>query len=82
MFRGLAYGDDANLLTPLGVSYGHHLIFKQSEGKKPLFTISRAIILSRDRDTTENRRSISKVDAVLVEIGPALRFVPGEHREL
>lgn len=59
-----------------------HLIFKQSKGKKSPFAMSLAIVRSRDSDATEDRRSISRVDAVLAETGPAPCFVPGEHGAL
>jgi hypothetical protein len=42
MFRGLATGDDTNVVTALGMCDRHDLIVQETERKKPLLSVGLA----------------------------------------
>ena len=82
MFRGLANGNDSNLVATLRVSYRDNLILQKPKSEEPGFAIGFTIILGRKRQATKYLLCIRKVDPMLLEIREPFRFVPYEHAAL
>ena len=59
------------------VNYGYRLSPEKAQSDEPWFRISNAIVLKRYRDSAENQSRITKIHAVLAQIGAALGLVPG-----
>jgi hypothetical protein len=53
---------------------------KQPQALQALFAIRLAVIFLRRQRRIENHLAIGQIDAVLVEVFPAFRFVPSDHQ--
>jgi hypothetical protein len=82
MLGSLANGNDADFFASLGVGHRHHLVFQKAQGQKSTFAIVFAVIFGRQREAAKDLLGIGKVDAVLSQVSPTLRFVPGEQSAL
>jgi hypothetical protein len=78
IFRGLANGDDADVLTTLSVRNGHNLISSKPKVRNRRFPIILAGVFGGEGKPTEDLLSIAKVDAMLLQISLSFRYIPSE----
>jgi len=66
MFRGLANGNDTNVVTTLGMRDAHDLIVQEAERKKPPFSVGLTSVLRSKSHSAKDLLSIEKIDAVFL----------------
>lgn len=66
-----------------GAAFGMHhhdrITVQDTEGDQALFAVSVANIFARDREVVPNGLATGEIEAVILDISPALRFVPSGH---
>jgi hypothetical protein len=63
----------------LGVDHHDYLAFEQSKCHQPLLAVSAADVLAGNCEVVPDFLAPLEVEAVILEISPALGFVPGSH---
>lgn len=62
-----------------GMHHYDRITLQQPEGDQTLFAIGIANILARDREVVPNSVAVDEIEAVILDVSPAFRFVPGGH---
>ena len=62
-----------------GMHHNDRITIQNAEGDQALFAISVANIFARDREVVPNDLATDEVEAVVLDVSPALRFVPSRH---
>ena len=63
----------------LGMHHHDGITFQYTEGDQALFAVSVANIFARDREVVLNGLATGEIKAVILDVSPALRFVPSSH---
>ena len=55
------------------------ITFQPAKGDQTPFAVSMANIFARDREVVLNGLATGEIEAMILDVSPALRFVPGSH---